>query len=122
MLNMTDAMIYAMETPGAVATAFVEFKTARAVAGFGNEHVDFDRVTPTWTEMLHAHLAVTGEGNSHDPVDDMVISTDQRYHILRPLRSPSCSDMYLYLVVDRTAGSIPLSRIRLKNLEENLAL
>jgi hypothetical protein len=25
MLNMTDVMIYAMETPGAVATAFVEF-------------------------------------------------------------------------------------------------
>ncbi len=122
MLNMTEAMIYAMGAPGAVATAFVEFKTARAVAGIGNEHVDFDSVTPTWTEMLLAMMSLGDESTAPDSVNDIVITVGSRHHLLRPLRAKNCSDMYLYLVVDKVEGSIPMARLHLSSVERSLEL
>ena len=122
MLNMTDAMVYAMDTPGALAVAFVEFKTARAVAGFGEDKIDFDRMTPDWTELLLAQTQHLDAKEWHNPVNDVVVTTNSRHHVLRPLRDPAYSDMYLYLVLDKNAGSIPLARYRLHDMEDHLAL
>ena len=120
MLTMTDAIIYAMEMPGSIATAFVEFKTARAVAGFGDESVNFDSMTPLWTEMLLAQLAHADEYSGGESVNDMVISSGERFHLLRPLRAKNYSDLYFYLVVDQRLGTIPMARLRSSQMEERL--
>ncbi len=121
-MNMTDAMIYAMETPGALAVAFVEMKTGRAVAGLGNEVVDFDRATPGWTEILHMQTANLDRENAPNPINDLVITTDTRFHVLRPLTGRDASDLYLYLVLDKSVGSIPLAQYRLGIMEKTMVL
>lgn len=122
MLNMTDAMIYAMETPGALAVAFVESKTGRAVAGFGNEVVDFDTVTPGWTDILRMQMSLLDIEADPTPLQDLVITTDSRYHVLRPLNGGYTAGMYLYLALDNVNGSIPLASYRLKQIERDLVI
>ncbi len=122
MLNMTDAMIYAMETPGALAVAFVESKTGRAVAGLGNETVDFDSITPGWTEVLRAQLSLTILEEYPTLLKDVIISTDSRYHVLRPLSGSDGTGMYLYLALDNVVGSVPLASYRLREIENRLVL
>ena len=122
MLNMTDAMVYAMETPGALAVAFVESKTGRAVAGLGNEIVDFDKVTPEWTDILRTQVALLNFTGGLTPLRDLVITTDTRYHVLRPLSGGDATGMYLYLALDNEVGSIPMASYRLREIEDKLVL
>ncbi|MBC8143729.1 MAG: hypothetical protein H7Y38_20050 [Armatimonadetes bacterium] len=122
MLNMTDAMVFAMETPGALAVAFVESKTGRAIAGIGNEVVDFDSITPGWTNILQTQVALLNLENDPTPLQDVIVSTNSRYHVLRPLNGSDTTGMYLYLALDNAVGSIPLASYRLREIENNLCI
>jgi hypothetical protein len=55
-------------------------------------------------------------------VNDVVVTTDQRHNVLRPISKQCGSDMYLYLVVNKNTGSLPYARMRLSQMENHLAL
>jgi hypothetical protein len=108
-LSMTDAMVCAMGLPGALAVALVEIKTGKAITGDGIENVNIDQVTPGFTEFLLYHINTLTDGDVDNGVQDVVITTEGRMHIMRPL-SGDATGLYLYAALDRSRASMPLAR------------
>jgi len=117
---MTDAMVRCMQLPGAIAVAFVELKTGRAIAGDGIDNINIDVLTPHFTDFLLPYSnSIEGapiekvEQNDmkryeEDAVRHVVISTTNYLHFLYPLMHEGVG-LYLYLALNRSLGNIPLS-------------
>lgn len=130
MYSMTDAMVYCMQQPGAIAVAFVELKTGRAIAGDGVDNLDIDALTPYFTEFLLSMYEQIGsnfmqdnklQGSGDKDVPEIAITMKNMVHLLHPL-SHEDAGLYLYLALDRVKGNVPLSRRCLIDIDANLRL
>ena len=130
MYSMTDAMVYCMQQPGAVAVAFVELRTGRAIAGDGIDNLDIDALTPYFTEFLLSMHEQIGrnfmqdsklQGSDYEDVPEIAITMKNRVHLLHPLLHEG-TGLYLYLALDRVRGNVPLSRRCLIDIDANLHL
>jgi len=126
--TMTDAMVHCMKQPGAIAVAFVELKTGRAIAGDGIHNLDIDALTPSLTDLL---LGCGDQARRYPQADDledtpyeipeMAITGKNRVDLLYPLSNEG-SGLYLYLALDRNKGNIPLGRRCLVDIDSRLHL
>ena len=56
------------------------------------------------------------------PVEDLVVTTGDGYHLVRFVDTGFDSSVFLYLWLDRGAGNLALARIRLRELAGRLVL
>ncbi|MEU5611680.1 hypothetical protein ACI2L4_28150 [Streptomyces sparsogenes] len=56
------------------------------------------------------------------PVDDLIISNRDSYHLLHFVRTTFDSSVFLYLWLGRTEGNLALARIRLREMARQLVL
>jgi len=131
MYTITDAIVYCMQQPGAIAVALVETKTGRAIAGDGADKLDIDAMTPLLTELLLDYSselipipplnAGEEENSENNTVREIVITASDRVHLLYPL-TKDATGLYLYLALDRGNANIPLSRVCLREVDARLHL
>lgn len=66
-----------------------------------------------------AHAADSGK---EPPVEDLILTTADAYHLLRFVVTPFDSTVFLYLWLDRREGNLALARIRLAELADRMVL
>ena len=138
LISMTDALVYCMQQPGALAVAFVDIQTGKAIAGDGIQNLDIDAYSPVMTELLVGYYHLYGNGvmqfDKHHSAKDqesgfksqaegmeVAITTSARIHLLYSL-SGRGEGLYLYLVLNRDKGNIPLGRRCLLEIDARLHL
>ena len=58
--------------------------------------------------------------NLADNIEDMLISLNKHYHIIRPLDSNDA--LFIYVAVDRSRANLAMARLDIKNFEKKLDL
>ncbi|KUO18981.1 hypothetical protein [Streptomyces dysideae] len=134
MPGIDECLLEAMRLPGARGAALVDWTSGLAL-GIVGESPGGDRETAAVEAAELARLAAEqhafapdpdGDGTEEDgadpPVEDLIISNRNSYHVLRFVRTSFDSSVCLHLWLARAEGNLALARIRLGEMAGRLVL
>ncbi|MFD7705275.1 hypothetical protein [Streptomyces caelestis] len=131
MPGIDESLLEAMRLPGARGALVVDWISGLALGAVGEAPGEDAEATAAETAEL-ARLAMEsgtlapadgGAGTGKEPpVDDLILTTSDAYHLLRFVITTFDSTVFLYLWLDRADGNLALARIRLAEMAERLVL
>lgn len=102
---------------GFMVGALVDMGSGLALATLGNA-LDLDLAAAGNSEVLKAKRKVAGALKLNDTIEDLLITLNRQYHLLRPLERNA--DLFLYVVLDRGKANLAMARHELKRFEKEL--
>jgi hypothetical protein len=117
----TDALKTAMEIEGALGVALVDSTSGMALATAGSPmDLDLEVAAAGNSSVVQAKLRTMADLGLQQSIEDILITLDKQYHIIRLLnRQPT---IFLYLVLDRARANLAMARFRLTAIEKDLVI
>ncbi|MFI2376945.1 hypothetical protein ACH5AO_17990 [Streptomyces sp. NPDC018964] len=131
MPGIDESLLEAMRLPGARGALVVDWISGLALGAVGEAPGEDAEATAAETAELarlameSGTLAPAGGGvgaGGGPPVDDLILTTADAYHLLRFVVTAFDSTVFLYLWLDRAEGNLALARIRLADMADRLVL
>jgi hypothetical protein len=121
MPEMDIALKDAMQIDGALGVALVDYTSGMALGTAGGDR-DFDMSVAAAgnTDVVRAKLRTIELLNLQDKIEDMLITLDNQYHLIRPITNRSGAGLFLYLALAKSRANLALARRQLRLIEENL--
>jgi hypothetical protein len=131
--GIDESLLEAMRLPGARGALVVDWISGLALGAVGDAPGGDPEATAAETAEL-ARLALesgtlaSGDGGGpaghgeEPPVQDLILTTADAYHLLRFVVTTFDSTVFLHLWLDRTDGNLALARIRLAEMADRLVL
>lgn len=102
---------------GFTGSALVDTTSGLALAMAGSDP-DLEFAVAGNTEVLMAQRKAAKALGIKSGLEDLLVTMDTEYHIIRPLtRNP---ELFIYLVLDKSKSSLAMARHVLKRFENNL--
>lgn len=122
-MSIELALKEAMSIPGAVGTTLVDYDSGMSLGSMGGgDWLDLDIAAAGNTEVVRAKLRVMASLGLDDSIEDILITLNRQYHLIRPLTARGNSTLFLYLVLDRERANLALARHSLKRIETSLSV
>ncbi|MFG2128492.1 hypothetical protein ACGFNV_11910 [Streptomyces sp. NPDC048751] len=132
MPGIDECLLEAMRLPGALGASLVDWTSGLALGTVGDAPGGDHEASAAEAAEL-ARLAAeqrafapgddAGEAGRPDPpVEDLIISNRDSYHLLRFVPTSFDSSVFLHLWLGRTDGNLALARIRLGEMAGRLVL
>ncbi|SDD27637.1 hypothetical protein [Streptomyces prasinopilosus] len=133
MPGIDESLLEAMRLPGARGALVVDWISGLALGAVGEAPGDDPEATAAETAELarlameSGTLAPAGGAASvpsgeEPPVQDLILTSADAYHLLRFVITAFDSTVFLYLWLDRGEGNLALARIRLAEMADRLVL
>ncbi|MGW1024481.1 hypothetical protein ACWD4J_12350 [Streptomyces sp. NPDC002577] len=131
MPGIDESLLEAMRVPGARGAMVVDWTSGLALGTAGESpNGDHEATAAEAAELARTaaeNLAFApAEGSDwsdgETPVEDLIVSNRDSYHVLRFVRTTFDSSVFLHLWLGRTDGNLALARIRLGEIAERLVL
>ncbi|GAA0907436.1 hypothetical protein [Virgisporangium aurantiacum] len=121
MPEMDIALKDAMQIDGALGAALVDYTSGMALgtAGGGRDF-DMNVAAAGNTDVVRAKLRTIELLNLDDKIEDILITLDGQYHLIRPITGRSGAGLFLYLALAKNRANLALARRHLRVIEENL--
>ena len=87
--------------------------------GFG---FDTSVAAATNTEVLRAKLRTLEMLGMRESVEDILVTLDSQYHLIRPVTSPDGRGLFVYLALHRDRANLAMARHRLRLIEQQLEI
>ena len=121
MAEMDVALKDAMQIDGAVGAALVDHSSGMALGTVGGgKELDLTVAAAGNTDVVRAKLRAMEMLNISEKVEDILITLDTQYHLIRPLASRSGKGLFLYLVLKKDRANLAMARHRLRTIEQAL--
>ncbi|MEU1869794.1 hypothetical protein RKD37_000828 [Streptomyces ambofaciens] len=130
MPGIDESLLEAMRLPGARGASLVDWISGLALGAVGEAPGGDWEATAAETAELGRHVAESGSlaagavarSGKEPPVQDLIATTADAYHLLRFVSTPFDSTVFLHLWLDRNDGNLALARIRLAEMADRLVL
>ncbi|MGQ4427250.1 hypothetical protein ACN6LL_002122 [Streptomyces violaceoruber] len=134
MPGIDESLLEAMRLPGARGASLVDWISGLALGAVGEAPGGDWEATAAETAELGRHVAESGslaaagtaggtvEPGKEPPVEDLIATTGDAYHLLKIVSTPFDSTVFLHLWLDRNDGNLALARIRLAEMADRLVL
>ncbi|MFJ2853047.1 hypothetical protein [Streptomyces rubiginosohelvolus] len=134
MPGIDECLLEVMRLPGARGASVVDWTSGLALGTIGDSpNGDHEATAAETAEVARmaaeqpafAHLGAEGGRPAESPstpVEDVIVTTHDGYHMLRFVETAFDSSVFLHLWLDRSAGNLALARMRLGELAERLVL
>jgi len=119
MSNINDSLDALLAVGGAKAVALVDSSTGM-VLGEAGSGIDLEVAAAGNTEVVRAKLRTVKSLGLDEEIEDMLITLSSQFHIIRPLSSNP--EVFIYLVLERDKANLALARIKVKEVDAQLAL
>ncbi|MFI0818179.1 hypothetical protein ACH4TX_16410 [Streptomyces sp. NPDC021098] len=134
MPGIDECLLEVMKLPGARGAAVVDWTSGLALGTVGEsssgdhettaaEAAELARMAaeyPTFAPADGSDWSDSSDGDT--PVDDLIVSNRDSYHVLRFVRTTFDSSVFLHLWLGRADGNLALARIRLGEMARQLVL
>ena len=115
------ALKSAMEIEGALGVALVDSSSGMALGTAGSPmDVDLDVAAAGNSNVVQAKMRTMADLGLQQSIEDILITLDKQYHIIRPLARHE--GLFLYLVLDRARANLAMARFRLAGIEKDLKI
>ncbi|HET8897866.1 MAG TPA: roadblock/LC7 domain-containing protein [Rhodanobacteraceae bacterium] len=102
---------------GYLCAALVDSDSGMMLAGDGTA-INLEVAAAGNTEVVRAKRKVANALKLNDTIEDILISLNKQYHMLRPLESNQ--KLFMYLVLDRSKANLAMARHELRTFEKSL--
>ncbi|MCM3302153.1 hypothetical protein [Streptomyces pseudogriseolus] len=106
---------------GALGAAVVDYSSGMALGTMGGgKDLDLAVAAAGNTDVIRAKvrtmelLGLTGQ------IEDILITLESQYHLIRLVTGRSGNGLFLYLVLDKSRSNLAMARHQLKRVEEQL--
>ncbi|NGO46277.1 hypothetical protein [Streptomyces ureilyticus] len=131
MPGIDECLLEAMRLPGALGAAVVDWTSGLALGTVGDapggDHETTAAEAAELARLAAEHRAFAPEAGPDQagqdpPVEDLIISNVDTYHVLRFVATSFDSSVFLHLWLARSDGNLALARIRLGEMAGRLVL
>lgn len=127
MPGIDECLLEVMQLPGARGAALVDWTSGLALGTAGEspggDHETAAAEAAELARLAAEHRAFAPDDDVTDPpVEDVIISNRDSYHVLCFVRTSFDSSVFLHLWLARVEGNLALARIRLGEMTGRLVL
>jgi hypothetical protein len=121
MANLELSLKECMAIDGAVGVALVDYTSGMTLgtAG-GSAELDLSVAAAGNTDVVRAKMRTLELLKLDDGIEDILITLDTQYHLIRPLSSRSGKGLFLYLALLRSRANLAMARHQLRRIENTL--
>ena len=121
MANLELSLKECMSIDGAIGVALVDYTSGMTLgtAG-GSAELDLSVAAAGNTDVVRAKLRAMEMLNLTEKIEDILITLDTQYHMIRPLTSRSGKGLFLYVALRRDRANLAMARHQLKRIENDL--
>lgn len=104
---------------GCMAAALVDYESGMMLAGSSKTtFIDLEIATAGNTEVIRSKTKTLSMLGIKETIEDILMTLDNQYHLLRPLSKNS--DLFMYCALDRNKSNLALARRTLKEIDHQL--
>ena len=118
MTNVQETLQQAMLIDGAIGVALVDYTTGMCLGSIGGGGLDMELAAAGNTEVVRAKKKIRDQLGITDSIEDILISLDTQYHLVR--MSKESPNMFFYFVLDRSKVNLAMARLILKKVDSNM--
>jgi hypothetical protein len=131
--GIDESLLDAMRLPGARGASVVDWISGLPLGAVGDapggdieataaETAELARLATESSALAPADGGAAAAAGEEPPVQDLILTSTDSYHLLRFVTTPFDSTVFLHLWLDRRDGNLALARIRLAELADRLVL
>jgi hypothetical protein len=119
--NIKESLTRMMQLDGAVGCCIVDSNSGMMLGSHaGTGSINLEVAAAGNTEVVRAKRKTMRSLGLKEQIEDILITLNQQYHLIRPLTSNDA--LFIYLVLDKTRGNLAMSRHQLSNIERDLTV
>jgi hypothetical protein len=122
MSNVNDILKRAMDIDGALGVALVEYSSGMCLGTAGGGELDLEVAAAGNTEVVRAKLRTMDKLGLGQQIEDILITLDRQYHLIRLISGANGEGLFLYLALNRSQANLAMARRSLANLERELTV
>ncbi|MCZ0209830.1 hypothetical protein ACIG54_18270 [Streptomyces achromogenes] len=126
MPGIDECLLEAMRLPGARGAALVDWTSGLALGTVGEapggDHETSAAEAAELARLAAEHGTFATARAGLPPVEDLIVSNGDSYHLLRFVDTSFDSSVFLHLWLGREEGNLALARIRLGEMAARLVL
>ncbi len=121
MADMETALKELMTIDGAIGVALVDYNSGMALGVLGgSKDLDLTVAAAGNTDVVRAKMRTIEMLNLKDGIEDILITLNNQYHLIRPVTGRSGKGLFLYLALLRSRANLALARHHLSRVEQDL--
>ncbi|MEU6546184.1 MULTISPECIES: hypothetical protein [unclassified Streptomyces] len=106
---------------GALGAAVVDYTSGMALGTLGGgKDLDLTVAAAGNTDVIRAKVRTMEHLGLGGAVEDILITLNDQYHVIRLVAGRGGNGLFLYLVLDKARSNLAMARHQLKRLEEQL--
>ena len=119
MTSIDHALDSAAGIRGAFAVALVDYDSGLTLGSRGGSaEFDLDVAAPGNSEVVRTKLQVMEQLGLRETIEDILITLDTQYHLIRPIWNRTSDELFFYLVLNRAQANLALARRDLRIITE----
>jgi len=119
-MNIKDSLTKLNEIDGFVGAALVDSESGMLLGQEGGGGLNLEVAAAGNTEVVRAKRKVMNNLALKESIEDILISLNRQYHLIRPLRSRPA--LFFYVALDRARANLAMARIALADVEKDLTV
>jgi hypothetical protein len=123
MNNVEHSLDMAANIKGAFAVAIVDFDSGMTLGSRGGSpEFDLDVAAPGNSDVVKTKLDVMQKLGLRETIEDILITLDSQYHLIRIIRGGGDENLFFYLVLNRAQANLAMARRDLRVIEQQFAM
>jgi hypothetical protein len=112
----------AMQIDGAIGAALVDYESGMTLGQSGGSMFNLEVAAAGNTDVVRSKLRTMEALGIHESIQDILITLETQYHLIRLLSSSNGTGLFLYLALRKDAANLAMARHQLANLERRLEI
>ena len=108
---------------GALGAAVVDYTSGMALGTLGgSKDLDLTVAAAGNTDVIRAKVRTMEQLGLKGQIEDILITLDRQYHLIRLMNGRTGNGLFLYLVLDKANSNLAMARHQLKRVEEAIEI
>lgn len=109
-----------MEIDGCIGCCIVDSNSGMMLGAAGGGAISLEVAAAGNTEVVRSKRKTMKAINLQDQIEDILITLNRQYHLIRPLSTNDA--LFIYVVLDRTRANLAMARHQLTQIERDLVI